>query len=205
VNHATAPAAPRIELHPAGWTPITLPPGILVELDLGCGKGGFTCAVAARYPDRLILGADIMLGRLRRLSRKAAAARLANLRILRVEAWWLVGRLLPDAALSRIHLLCPDPWPKTRHRRHRLLTAEFAGQLRRVLAAGGVFHFASDDAEYRATAERVMTAAAGFTRDDAAIADVADLPTEFERVWRREGRCVKRLAWRLQKNQTSVK
>lgn len=185
-----------IEMFDEAWSLLTFAPGQVVELDLGCGKGGFTCALAARYPERLVLGADVMIGRLRRLASKGAGARLANLRVLRAEARCLVGLHLPDAAVARIHLLCPDPWPKAKHRHHRLFTAEFAGRLRRVLAPDGVFHFASDDQPYLAAATRVMDASGLFRRDDAAIADVADLDTEFKRIWRREGRSVHHAAWR---------
>jgi tRNA (guanine-N7-)-methyltransferase len=178
------------------WAPLDLPVDRLVELDLGCGKGGFTCALAARWPERLVLGADVMIGRLRRLAGKAAAARLDNLRVLRVEARCLIGLHLPDAALARIHLLCPDPWPKSKHRRYRLITSEFVGRLHRVLVQDGVFHFASDDQSYVAAVERVVAGSGLFVREDTAIADVADLDTEFERLWRREGRFVHHAAWR---------
>jgi tRNA (guanine-N7-)-methyltransferase len=178
------------------WALLDFPVGRSVELDLGCGKGGFTCALAARYPERVVLGADVMIGRLRRLASKAAAARLDNLRVLRIEARCLVGLHLPDASLARVHLLCPDPWPKSKHRRYRLITSEFAGRLHRVLAKDGVFHFASDDRTYVAAVGRVMDGSGLFVREDGAIADVADLDTEFERIWRREGRPVHHVAWR---------
>jgi len=186
-----------IEMLDGAWALLDFPPGRAVELDLGCGKGGFTCALAARHPERLVLGADVMIGRLRRLASKAAGARLENLRVLRAEARCLVGLHLPDASLARVHLLCPDPWPKAKHRRHRLFTAEFAGRLRRVLRDDGVLHFASDEAAYLGAVERVMEASGLFRRDDAAMADVGDLETEFERVWRREGRAVRHAAWRV--------
>ncbi|HCN07753.1 MAG TPA: hypothetical protein DIT01_07445, partial [Lentisphaeria bacterium] len=84
-----------------------------IELDLGCGKGGYLLELARRFPDRLIIGADVMLGRLRKIKRKAERRGLDNVMLLRVEAWSLLP-LLPDGVLDRIHILCPDPWPKAR-------------------------------------------------------------------------------------------
>ena len=80
-------------------------------------------ALAARYPERRILAADVMLGRLRKVVKRLERSGSANWEVLRVEARMLIGRMLPDASLDRIHLLCPDPWPKGRHRGHRLLAA----------------------------------------------------------------------------------
>ena len=105
----------------------------VVELDLGCGVGSFTAELAKRYPERTILAADVMIGRLRKLVRRMHRMKLENLTLLRSEARFLVGFSFPDGALDRIHLLCPDPWPKGRHRGHRLLASDFTAQLHRVL------------------------------------------------------------------------
>ena len=73
-----------------------------IELDLGCGKGGLTLAMAARFPDRLILGADVMLGRLRRVQRRVQQRALGNVELLRVDNLDLVGYQLPDGCISRL-------------------------------------------------------------------------------------------------------
>ena len=126
-----------------------------IELDLGCGKGGYLLELARRFPDRLIIGADVMVGRLRKIKRKAERRDLANVMLLRVEAWSLLP-LLPDGALDRIHILCPDPWPKARHRAHRLITSEFLGRLAGKLTATGVLHLATDNGPYLATMRAAM-------------------------------------------------
>ena len=88
---------------------LTLPEGKDVELDLGCGKGGFAVALAQSHPERIILAADVMLGRLRKVRKKLNRAQAGNAYLLRVEARHLLGRILPDRCLARIHILCPDP------------------------------------------------------------------------------------------------
>ena len=126
----------------------------VVELDLGCGAGSFTAELARRYPERTVLAADVMVGRLRKLVKRCGRLELRNLEVCRTEARHLVALMLPDGALDRLHLLCPDPWPKGRHRSHRLLASDFTAQLHRVLKKDGVFHFSSDD-EYYCDASRL--------------------------------------------------
>ena len=109
----------------------------IVELDLGCGKGGFTAAMAGKFPDRLILAADIMLGRMRKVKKKTDRVGNQNVCCLRTEARYLLGLCLPDRCIDRIHILCPDPWPKDRHRGHRLLCSDFMMPINRVLKEGG--------------------------------------------------------------------
>ena len=171
------------------WTP---PEAAVCELDLGCGSGSFTTDLARRYPERRILAADVMVGRLRKLVKRMRREHLGNLTILRTEARHLVGLALPDGCLDRIHLLCPDPWPKGRHRGHRLLASDFTAQLHRVLKQDGVFHFSSDDQAYCGAVEEVLDSSLLFAPVEAA-ADLADLTSDFERRWREEGRSVRHL------------
>lgn len=151
-----------------------------VELDLGCGKGAFLRGLAARYPKRLVVGADVMLGRLRRLCRKVNRLGLDNVALLRVGAGELVGHQLPDRCLDRVHVLCPDPWPKRRHRARRLVCSEFLGRLAAKLKPGGICHLSTDDVAYRAFMEQAAQGLEGLERCDRGIEDVADLKTDFE-------------------------
>ena len=166
-----------------------------IELDLGCGKGTFSADLAARFPGRLVLASDVMLGRLRKLRNKLQHRGLNNVELLRTNSRDLVGYQLPDACVNRLHLLCPDPWPKARHRHRRVITTDFMTRVARVLAPGGVFHFASDHAPYLHCLERILPALPCFHAAPDAIADIADLQTDFERVWRRDGRHVPHLAY----------
>lgn len=174
-----------------------LPDDKIVELDLGCGKGGFTVALANRYPDRFILAADIMMGRMRRVKKKVDRAEADNVRFLRAEARFLLGKCLPDRCIDRIHILCPDPWPKDRHRSHRLLCSDFMMQINRVLKDGGIFHFSTDAGEYMDDVKKIVKSSGLF--EDAApsvLADVSDIQTEFEKEWLSMGKTVPHIAWR---------
>lgn len=170
-------------------------PGSFAELDLGCGKGDFAVALAARYPERTVFAADVMLGRLRKVARKSAAQNTQNnLIFLRVEARHLLSIIMPDSSLDRIHLLCPDPWPKMKHKGNRLLSSDFMMQLARVLKPGGVFHFATDDEPYLKLGMANVESSGLFT-PGGEISDVADIKTEFERQWLAEGKTVTHIAW----------
>ena len=176
------------------------PDALDVELDLGCGKGGFTVALAERFPERFILAADIMLGRMRRVRKKVDKTGANNVRFLRAEARFLLGKCLPDACIDRIHILCPDPWPKDRHRSHRLLCSDFMMFINRVLKEGGIFHFSTDAGEYMDSVRKLAATSGLFEEAPSEVlADVADIKTEFERDWLAMGKTVPHVAWRAVK------
>lgn len=166
------------------------------ELDIGCGKGGFSVALARKYPERNIVAADIMLGRLRKLQNKIRTNKIGNIYLLRVEARFLISLLIPDSSVDRIHILCPDPWPKSRHAAHRLMNSEMAGQISRILKPHGIVHVSTDSPEYLDSIMTVFLGSELFSRDDASVSDVVGIETEFEKVWKNIGRSVVHQGWR---------
>ena len=167
-----------------------------VELDLGCGSGGFSIRLASDNPETLVLAADVMLGRLKKVEKQGKRAGLNNLELLRVEGRHLTGRILPDGVLDRIHILCPDPWPKHKHKGNRLMSSEFMMSLRRILKPDGVLHFATDDPRYmNAALENINNSGLFEQLPDSALADVAAYKTEFELDWLSVGRTVPHVAF----------
>ncbi len=166
-----------------------------LELDLGCGKGRFTLELAARFPERLVLGSDIMAGRLQRLARKVARADLTNLELLRAESDELMAYQLPDACVRRLHLLCPDPWPKDRHRNKRLVTTTFLTRVARVLEPDGVLHLATDHEPYLESWQRTIAALPFFAAAPEGVADILDIKTDFELLWEGQGKRVCHLVY----------
>jgi len=119
-----------------------------LEMDLGCGDGSFLIDLARHHPERDFIGVERLLGRCKKVAKKIKRAELGNARILRLDSKYVVEWLLPEAAISRIHLLCPDPWPKVRHHRRRLVQIPFLGAVKKSLVHGGEFLFMTDHEEY---------------------------------------------------------
>ena len=116
-------------------------------LEIGFGGGELLAAQAARRPDVLIIGAEPFQNGVASALRHIDEAGLTNVRLHDGDARDLLARL-PDACLDRIFVLFPDPWPKARHHKRRLLQHDSAAELARVLKSGGRLRFASDWANY---------------------------------------------------------
>jgi tRNA (guanine-N7-)-methyltransferase len=119
-----------------------------LEVELGSGDGSFLVQYAASQPDRNFLGVERLLGRLRKIQRKASRHNLVNLRLLRIEAGYFLEYLLPHRSVSSLHIYFPDPWPKRKQQKHRLINDRFPGLAARVLLPGGTVHLRTDDRDY---------------------------------------------------------
>ncbi len=141
---------PRIALDPAAGKvePAVLMPGAAeVWLEIGFGGGEHMAAQAARRPDVLVLGAEPFLNGAASALRHIEAGGLSNVRLHVGDARELV-EALPDASLDRVFILFPDPWPKARHRKRRLVQPGFVRSMARVLKPHGGLRFATDWADY---------------------------------------------------------
>ena len=110
-----------------------------LEVELGCGDASFLVEYARRNPDRNFIGVERLLGRIQKLDRKGRRAGLVNLRGVRIESAYFFRHLLPPCSAAALHIYFPDPWPKQKHRRHRLVGAGFPALARAALAPGGTF------------------------------------------------------------------
>ncbi len=119
-----------------------------LEVDLGCGKGRFLLAHAAKKPETNFLGIDRMLRRIRKVDNRARRLDRDNIRLMRVEGYYAVAHLLPPASVDAYYVFFPDPWPKARHEEHRLFNKRFLDALHRTLAPGGIAHVATDHLPY---------------------------------------------------------
>ena len=161
--------------------------GTFIELDMGCGKGKFCLELAARYPDRFVLASDVMLGRLNKIERKRVRQGLANLELLRASNLALASYQLPPESIDRIHLLCPDPWPKKRHAIRRLVCTDFLVRLLRILKPGGILHMATDYAPYFDEWQSMLARIPSYAPCPDGADDVLDIKTDFELLWESQG------------------
>ena len=164
-----------------------------LEVDLGCGDGSFLVEMAQHYPERNFLGVERLLGRVRKVGRRASRLGLENLKVLRLEAKYTAEWLLPRHSVNRLHLLFPDPWPKARHHKRRLVQEPFLAALENILVPGGEFLFKTDHEEYYEWALEEVDAFAGLTLRDWPDGAFFYSETDFERQWKAEGRSVHQL------------
>ena len=118
-----------------------------VWLEIGFGGGEHMAAQAGRRPDVLVIGAEPFQNGVASAVRHIEEQNLANVRLHDGDVRDLIARL-PEASLDRVFILFPDPWPKARHHKRRLVQADLVAELARVLKAGGRLRFASDWADY---------------------------------------------------------
>lgn len=167
-----------------------------LHVDLGCGDGSFLCALARQNPNKNFLGTEKLVGRVAKVCRKAAD--LENVRVLNVESSYAVRYLLPEASVETFYLLFPDPWPKRRHHRRRIVTHNFLDFIHRALANDGLLSIATDQLDYFQQIQQRAQNHSGFvTFDSTASPARTDLPsTKFEQRFREAGEPVYRLALR---------
>jgi tRNA (guanine-N7-)-methyltransferase len=167
-----------------------------IEIELGAGDGGFLVEWAALRPERNFIGVERLLGRLRKIERRTVRRGLANVRAVRIEASYFVRYLLPSRSVGALHVYFPDPWPKRKHWRHRLVNEQFPALAGRVLVPGGVVYLRTDHGEYFAQMNRVFGEGSGFVLRETP-ASLAAVPTDFERGFRAAGVEVFRAAFGL--------
>ena len=169
-----------------------------LELELGCGDGSFLAEYARRHPEHNFVGVERLLGRLRKLEKKGRRAGLKNLRGLRIESAYLLQYLIAPHSVQAVHIYFPDPWPKRKHRRNRLINERFPSLARQVLEPGGFVYLRTDDKDYFEQMTSVF-AAAEFFKPVETPAELAGLLTDFEADFNAKGIPTRRAAYRLQK------
>ena len=165
-----------------------------LAVDLGCGDGSFLVALAKQDPQRDFLGIERLVGRVRGASRKIARENLRNARVLRIESSYAVAHLLPPNSVSNFYLLFPDPWPKRRHQRRRIVNQEFLEAIYRALALDGLFVIATDEREYFEEIQRQAGEMQKFVEEP--IGDANLPPTTFEKHFLERGLEIHRLVLR---------
>ncbi len=189
IVHTPASYEDRLDL--AEVFPVARP----VELEIGSGDGSFLARYANLHPETNFLGIERLLGRLRKLDKKARRLGLDNLKIIRLEAGYFTEYLLTAESLRAIHIYFPDPWPKAKHERHRLIQPAFLQSARKALAPGGTLYLRTDDPPYFEQMLEVCGAAEGFEAVDTPV-ELASVVTDFEEQWNAQGKPTHRAAYR---------
>jgi tRNA (guanine-N7-)-methyltransferase len=165
-----------------------------LEVELGSGDATFLAEFAAQHPEHNFLGVERLLGRLRKLDRKGRRAGLTNLRGVRIESAYLLEWLLPANSAAALHIYFPDPWPKKKHQKHRLINKGFPRLAHTALASGGTVYLRTDDADYFTQMTEVF-AAEGRFRPVQTPAALAAVLTDFEKGFLAQGIQTRRAAY----------
>jgi tRNA (guanine-N7-)-methyltransferase len=168
-------------------------------VEVGFGNGEHLVALAARHPERDFLGIEVHPPGVGRLLLALAASRLSNVRVSCHDAVEVFATQIPANSLAEIHILFPDPWPKKRHHKRRLIQPAFAQCLADRLMRGGRLQVATDWEPYAHHMLHVLNACAPL-ENLAASGSFADescerAPTRFEQRGRRLGHAVWELAF----------
>ncbi len=196
-----APALPSLIFRPPSYVDRidlaqVFPKAQPLEVELGSGDGSFLIEWARRHPNHNFLGLERLLGRIRKLDRKGRRAGLTNLRGIQLEASYFMEYLLPADSVQVLHVYFPDPWPKRKHRKHRLVNSHFAETAATVLAPEGIVFLRTDDADYFAQMKSVFEANPSFATVGTPL-ELTEVVTDFEREFNARGVATLRAAYRL--------
>jgi tRNA (guanine-N7-)-methyltransferase len=163
-------------------------------LEIGSGMGETTVEIASVHSEANFIAVEVHGPGVGSLLNRVAAANLNNVKIIRHDALEVLEQMIPDAALAAIHLFFPDPWPKKRHHKRRLVQPEFAALAARKLRGTGILHAATDWADYAEHMEKVFMKEPLLEPAEASFA--ARPVTKFELRGRRLGHAVHELIFR---------
>ena len=163
-------------------------------LEIGFGNGDHLAARAQAEPERNFLGVEVHRPGIGHLLRAAAAGELDNLRVIEDDAVEVLRTRIAPAALAEVQILFPDPWPKKRHHKRRLIQPEFAALVATCLSGGGRLHLATDWAPYALHMREVLDACSRYS-PLGSDAPVGRAVTRFERRGLRLGHAVSDLVY----------
>jgi tRNA (guanine-N7-)-methyltransferase len=174
---------------------ISSPRGAPLILEIGSGMGETTAAIAKAHPEVDFVAVEVHGPGVGSLLNRVAAAELTNVKVVRHDALDVLEHMIADGTLAAIHLFFPDPWPKKRHHKRRLVQPAFAALAARKLKDGGILHAATDWPDYAEHMNAVFSkepllepAAHGFTSRPV---------TKFESRGQRLGHPIRELLFRL--------
>lgn len=172
-----------------------------IEMEIGMGKGTFITEQARTRPEVNFFGIEWARWYWRYASDRLRRHGCANSRTVRAEAGYFLSEFVADSSLDVLHIYFPDPWPKARHQKRRLIQEPFLRQAERVLAPAGRLQIVTDHQDYFEQIESVVNRSALIVIDynrPGSANEGEFVGTNFERKYRREGRPFYAIAARKQ-------
>jgi tRNA (guanine-N7-)-methyltransferase len=163
-------------------------------LEIGSGMGETTAAIAAAHPEIDFVAVEVHGPGVGSLLNRIDKEKLGNLRVVRHDAVEVLERMVGDGSLAGVQVFFPDPWPKKRHHKRRLVQPAFVALLARKLAAGATVHLATDWPDYAEQMDLVFAAEPLFQPVEQGLVERPQ--TKFEARGRRLGNPIRDLYFR---------
>ncbi len=163
-------------------------------LEIGSGMGETTAQIAQAHPEADFIAVEVHGPGVGSLLNRIAALGLSNLRVIRHDATEVLQHMIADDSLAAIHLFFPDPWPKKRHHKRRLVQPSFLSLMKEKLSAGGIVHLATDWPDYAGQIASVFLENAFFGKTESGFAQRPT--TKFEMRGKRLGNPIRDLYFR---------
>ena len=183
------------EVREKGWEAIFAPDlraPLRLVVEIGFGRGEFLLHLAAAEPQTAFVGVEVSFKRVLKMARRLARSEIGNVRLVEATGEEVVRDLLAEASVAGFWINFPDPWPKKRHHRRRLLQPVLVARLASRLVPGGELQVATDHEEYAEAIDAVLAGEPLLENDLAPERYLHDvpgrLPTAYELEWRAEGR-----------------
>ncbi len=191
------------EVAEKGWEALFSPEleaPLRMVVEIGFGRGEFLRQLAADAPEVAHLGIEVSRKRILKLARRLAREDVRNVRLLCEPGEKVLADALAESSVEGFWVNFPDPWPKKRHHKNRLLQAPILRQMTKRLRPGGVLQVATDHADYAEHIHEVLRADAGLENLNAPEAWLDEVPgrmhTAYEEMWREEGRALHFFSYR---------
>ncbi len=171
-----------------------------IVLEIGFGRAELILALAREHPEQGFLGVEVSRKRVTKAAGRIQRAELRNVRIVHSSAEYVVERVLPAGRVRECWINCPDPWPKKRHFRRRLIQPDFVRALSRALVPEGLVHVSTDHSGYADWIAEVLASEPTLENLHAPEPWSGEPPdrseTAYEAEWREEGRLLRYFDYR---------
>jgi len=164
-----------------------------IGLEIGCGNGEFLTAWARWKPEWNLVGIELSLGSAERMLQRLLENGIENARVIRDDARFALREFFADESLRQVNMNFPDPWPKEKHRRRRVIVPDFIQTLSAVLQKNGIFELVTDQEWYVHESADLFAENGCFRVGEVEKNPVRPVTTKYERKWREEDREIFRL------------
>lgn len=172
-----------------------------IEIEIGCGKGGFLVEYCERHPERPFLGLEwepeIAHWSAQRLAKRP---HLKHTRVLLGDAFYFFRDYLPDQSVHAFHMYFPDPWPKKKHHKNRLMGLAFMDLVRAKAQPNATFFWGTDHAEYNTEARNLFATLPWLSLEQDDAEPTEGIMTNFEKKYRNQGKRIYRCVMRISKD-----